>query len=168
MSRRLGDLQLGKELLEAVAVLRAVYGLAVRAYYLYAAPHQGLRQVDGCLSAQGGYDALGLFEVYDGHYVFRRQGLEVELVRGGVVRGYGLRVVVDYYGLVAGALDGLHGVHGGVVELHALAYAYGASAQNYYLFLVRKAGLVLAGVGGVEVGYVLASVQGVHHAENGN
>ena len=59
-----------------------------------------------------------------------RERLEVELVAGGVVGGDGLGVVVDDDGLVAALLDGLDGVDGGVVELHALADADGAAAQH--------------------------------------
>ena len=131
-----------------------------------AALHQRLGQVDGGLPAEGGDHALGLLEVHDGHDVLGGQRLEVELVGGGVVGGDGLGVVVDDDGLVARALDGLHRVDRGVVELHALADADRPGAEDEDLFLLRQAGVVAPRVGGVEIGDVLAGVQGVHHAED--
>ena len=158
-----------QQLFKAVAVLGALYGRAVGAYELHAALHQRLGQVDGGLAAQRGDDPQGVLELNDVHDVLNGQRLEIEFVAGGVVGGDRLGVVVDDYGLVAMLADGLDRVDGGVVELHALAYADGSRAEHDNLGPVGDYALVLLLVGGVEVGDVALKLAGagVYHLVDG-
>ena len=162
----LGDVEVQQDLFKAVAVFGALDGGAVGPDDFYAAVHEGLSEVDGGLAAEGGDDALGLLIVDNGHDVLGGQRLEIQFVAGGIVGGNRLGVVVDDDGFKAGTLDGLDGVDGGIVKLHALADADGAGAEDDDLFLLGQAALVFAAVGGVEIGNVFAGVQGVNHAED--
>ena len=162
-----GDVQLVQEVFKLVPVLGPVDGGAVRADDGHAPLHQGVCQVDGGLAAQGGNDALGVLEVQDVHHILGGQGLKVQLVGGGVVRGDGFGVVVDDDGFKAFAADGVHGMDGGVVEFHALADADGACTQDHHLLFLRQPGVVRACIGGVEVGDISAGVAGIHHAVYG-
>ena len=49
---------------------------------------------------------------------------------------------------------------GGIVELHALANADGAGAQDDDLLPVRNHRLILLGIGGVEIGHVALKLAG--------
>jgi hypothetical protein len=90
----------------------------------------------------------------DLEHVLGGERLEVEAVRGVVVGRDGLGVAVDHDGLEAGSREGEGGVHAAVVELDALADAVGAAAEDDDLAAIADLGLVLALVGGVEVGGV--------------
>ena len=82
---RLGNIQFQQDLLKRIPVFRPLNGIAVGADDPYAPLHEGGRQVNGRLAAQGGDDPLRLFKVDDGHDILRRQRLKVQLVRRGVV-----------------------------------------------------------------------------------
>ena len=164
----LGNVQLMENVLERVAVFGVFDGLHVRADDLHAAILQRSGEVDRRLAAEGGDDLVRALVDEDVVHVLGGQRLEVQLVRGGVVGGDRLGVVVDDDGLVAGLTDGGHGVHGGVVEFHALADADRARAQHHHLLAVGDDGLVLSKVAGVEIGDVRAGVAGVHHAVDGH
>ena len=135
---RLGDAQLLHDLFKGVAVFRARGWLSTSVpMILHAHRVQAVRQVDGRLPAQAHDHAFRLFQRQDVHHVFHGQRLEIQLVRGGVIGGYGFRVVVDDDGLVPRLPDGPDGVHGGVIKLHALPDADGAGAQHHDLLFVR-------------------------------
>ena len=163
---RLRNPKVQQNLLKAVPVLRPLDGRAVRPDDLHAPVHQRLGQVDGCLSAEGGDYALRLFKVDDRHHVFRRQRLKVQLVRGSVVRRNRLRVVVDDNGFISGPPDGLHRMHRGVVELHALPDADRSGPQHDNLLFVRQDRIVHVAVAGIKVSDVFPGVQRIHHPEN--
>ena len=55
-----------------------------------------------------------------------------------------------------------------VVKFHALPDADGAGAQHHDLFLVSENRIIFSAVTGVEIGDVLAGMQGIHHAEHGH
>ena len=78
--------------------------------------------------------------------VLEGQRFEEELVAGVVVGGDGLRVGVDHEGLEAVFLEGEGGVHAAIVELNALTYAVGATAEDHDLLLGRRCDLVIATV----------------------
>ena len=106
------------------------------------------------------------------HDVLRAEGLEVQAVGGVVVRGDGLRVVVDDDHLIAQLLQRPDAVDGGVVELNALADADGAGAQHHNDGLSGPGegpGLAEAVEGGVEVGGLRVKLRGagVHHLVDG-
>ncbi len=97
--------------------------------------------------------------------------LEVQPVGGVEVRGDGLGVVVNHHHVVARLLEHPHAMHGGIVELDALADADGAGAQHDYagllfLFLLQEfLGLVFLIVGGIEIRRLRLKLSraGVHH-----
>ena len=112
---------------------------------------------------------LGLEHV--GH-VLGGQRLEVQPVRGVVVRGDRLGVAVDHHRLVAGGPQGERGVHAAVVELDALADPVGARPQDdhpgpgraAHLVLVLGGRVVVRGVG-LELGAAgVDRLEGGHHA----
>ena len=166
---RLGDIQAAHGLFEAVAVLRALDGLHVRADDGHAQLRKPARQIDGGLPAQRHDDPIGALHIDDVHHVFHGERLEIELIADRVIRGNGFGVVVDDDGLVPRLADGPDGVHSGIIEFHALPNADGARAQHHHRGLVRHHGLVLFLVGGVEirnVGIELAGA-GVDHFVHG-
>jgi hypothetical protein len=57
--------------------------------------------VQGGLAAELDDDPFGLLLVVDAQNVFDGEGLEVELVRGVIVRGHGFGIAVDHDGLEA-------------------------------------------------------------------
>ena len=94
------------------------------------------------------------------HHVLRGQGLKIQLVRRGVVRGDRFGVVVDDNGLIAHGLDGMHRMDGGIVKLHALADADGAGAQDDDFLFPRNQGFVFFRVGGIKIGYIADKLTG--------
>ena len=59
-------------------------------------------------------------------------------------------------------------MNGGVVKLDALTDTDRTRAEHDYLLFIGKAGLILAGVGGIKICYVAAGVEGIDHAERGD
>ena len=139
-------------------------------YYLYpdAVGIQIVGQLDGGLSAEGDHDAHGVFHLDDVHDVFRGQGLEIQTVRGVIVRGNGLGIVVDDNHVITDPAEGPYAVDRGVVELDALADTDGAGTQHDdhgaagTLQAPGLAGLVRAGI---EVGRFRGEfcAAGIHH-----
>ena len=153
-----GDLELVHHRAEEVAVLGHVDGLGAGAQDVDAVLLERGGEVERRLAAELRDDAQGLFLFVDGEHVLQRQGLEVELVRGVVVGGDGLRVAVDHDRLKAQGLERLCRVHAAVVELDALADAVGAGAEDHDLLGVcAHRGRVLDVVGGEVVVRVLGA-----------
>ena len=75
-----------QHLFKQIAVFRAVYGVAVRADDVHPAAVQPAGEIYGCLTAERGYNAHGLFKVDDVHDILLAQRLKVQLVGAGVVR----------------------------------------------------------------------------------
>ena len=138
----LRDPQRFEEFLEQVPVLRLVDGIAVSANNSDAAGVKRVRQIDRRLSSERHDDAIGLFHLDHVHYVFHTQGFKIQLIRACVVRGNGLRIIIDDDCFVTRLLDRLYGVDGGVVKLYALSDADRAGSQYDHLFLVREVNLV--------------------------
>ena len=88
------DLALFQDLVEEFSVLRLVHVLRRSSKDRHSHLHERLRQLDGCLSAELYHSAVRLLNVNDALHVFRRERLEIQLVRNVEVRTYGLRVVV--------------------------------------------------------------------------
>ncbi len=131
-------------------------------------PDAGLRQRHGQvqrrLAAELDDDPFGLFLLHDVEHVLPGQRLEVELVRGVVVRADRLRVAVDHDALDAHLPQGQGGLHAAVVELDALPDAVGAAAQDDHLAPLGDPDLVFLLIGGVVVGGVGLELRraGVH------
>ncbi len=66
----------------------------------------------------------------DIHHVLHSQGLEIQFICRGVVRGHSLRIIVDDNSLIAQLLEGSHRMDRRVVKFHPLADSYGTGAQN--------------------------------------
>ena len=156
----MGNVQLQQQLFKGVPVFRLFNGGAVGADDVHAQVGQGLSQIHGGLTAQGGNHAVRLLQCHDVHHILGGQGLKIELIRSGVVRGDGFRVVVDDDGLVACFPDGLHRMDGGVVEFHTLANTDGAGAQDDDLLPGSHNGFVFRLVGGVEIGNIAVKLRG--------
>ena len=100
-------------------------------------------ELERSLAAELDDRAQRLLAAVDRHHVLERQRLEVEPVRGVVVRRDGLRVAVHHDRLVAGPPEGEDGVDAAVVELDPLADPVGPGAQDHHLPALRRQGLVL-------------------------
>ena len=137
-----GYLFLVQDPFKGVSVLRRKYCLRRSSDNAYTPLMQRLGQIHGGLAAQRGDDAQRFFQIDDVHDVLDSQRFKIELVRGGIIGGYGLRVIVDHDRLVTQLLYGPYRVNGGIVELHTLAYPDRTRAQHDDLFPVRNDGLV--------------------------
>ena len=128
---------------------------------------QRLGELDGGLPAESDDHAHGLLDLHHVQHVFLGERLEIQSVGGIEIRGNGFRVVVDDRHVVAHCLQRPHTVHGGIVELDALADADRAGTEHHHAGLIR---LALAGfahivVGRIEIGRERAELRaaGVHH-----
>ena len=148
---RVGDLQGFDDMLEGIPVLRTEDGRRIRAQDLHSPLFQRFRQIHRRLASQRGDDSQRLFQLHDVEDILHGEGLEIELVGTGIVRGHRLRVVVDDDGLIPHLMDGLHRVDGGIIEFHALPDADGAGAQYDDLLMGGDHGFVLLFVGGIEI-----------------
>ena len=127
-------------------------------------------QIDSGLTAEGGNDAKGLFQLDDIHDILYAERLEIQLIRAGVIGGNRLGVVVDDDGFIARLFDGLYGMNGGIVKLYALTDTNGPRAKHNDLFLIRDHRLIFFLVGGIEVRNVAVKLgcAGVDHLVNGD
>ena len=151
---RVCDVKTVEQARKAVAVLGQVDGLGLGAHDRHARRLEALGEVDGSLSAERHDDALGLLGLDDVHDVLEGEGLEVQTVRGVVVRRDGLGVAVDHDGLVALGGKGVGGMHAAVVELDALADAVGTGGEDHD---ARLGGLVELGRAALLVGEVVVA-----------
>ena len=115
-------------------------------------------------------NALALLDLDDGEDVLAGQRLEVETVRGVVVRTDGLRVAVHHDGLESRRPKGHRGMHAAVVELDSLSDPIGARTQDDDSLLVGGDDLVLLLIGTEVVGRegLELSGAGVHRLERGH
>ena len=125
-----GDLISFQQCVKLFPVFRHVDALAGGAQDGHTPGIQEFCQVDGGLTAKCHDNAYGLLHFDDVHHVFLRQRLEIQTVRGVVVRGNGLGVVVDDHDFIPQLLKGPDAVHRGVVEFDALPDADGPGTQD--------------------------------------
>ena len=161
-----------QEGVELLPVLRQVDARCAGAQNGHARAVQEFCQADGGLAAEGHHHPHGFLRRDDVHHVLRGEGLEIEPFGGVVVRGNGLRIVIDDDRLVAQFLQGMDAADGGIVEFDALADADGAGAQHqdHRLAGAREGAGFAEGIkGGIEVGglRVELSGAGIHHAVDG-
>ena len=135
-SFRHGDEELFQLLLEEVPVFCKVDALKARAQNPDPSSLQSFGEIDGGLTAELDDDAQRILQLHHMHHILQGQGLEVELVGYGEIRGDGLGIVVYDDGLIAQLSDGPDAVDRGIVKLHTLTDAYGTGAQNDDLFPV--------------------------------
>jgi len=131
---------------------------------------QGYGQVDGRLASELNQHPVGLLLLDDVHHILQSHRLKKELVRGVVVCGYRLRIVVDYVGLYALLSQGHHGMNCAVVELYPLADANGPGAQDKNLLAAGGDQLTLHVIRGIIVGCLGRKLggAGIHHLIGGN
>jgi hypothetical protein len=165
---RLLHVELARQLLEALAVLRAVDRLH-RVPRIGTPSAPAARQLERRLPAELHDHPLRLLQAHDLQHVLQRQRLEVELVGDVEVGRDGLRVGVDHDGLPPGLAQRERRLHAAVVELHPLPDPVGAAPQDHDLAAVRALRLVLLGVGGVQVRRLRRELAraGVHHVVDG-
>ena len=149
--RRLKQLKLFNQGLEALAVFGAVNGIGARAQNGHASAHERHGKVQRGLAAKLHNNALWLFPFHNVHHVLKGQGLKVEPVRGVVVCGNGFGVRVGHDCHHARVAQGKRGVAAAVVKLNALTNAVGAAAKNEHLAAVFNLDFVATLVGGVEI-----------------
>ena len=65
LSLGLGNVQGKQELFKGIPVFRLFYGIAIGADYFHTPISERLRQIDGCLPAQGGDDSYRLLQMDD-------------------------------------------------------------------------------------------------------
>ncbi len=113
---------------------------------------------------------MGLLFLNDVHHILQGDRLEEQLVRGIIIGGDGLRIVIDNMGLYPLLSQGHDRMNGAVVELYPLADPDRARAQDEDLLPAGGHKLALGIVGGVVIwsgGLELRSA-GIHHLEGGN
>ena len=147
-------MQVGEDLLEAVAVLRVADGVHVRADDLHSERVELVCKVDRRLAAERHHHSVRLLQLDDVHDVLDGERLEVELVRRRVVGGHRFGIVVDDDGLIPRFAYGPDRVHGGVVKLDALPYPDRSGTQHDDLLAVADHALLLLLVGGIEVRHI--------------
>ena len=111
LSLWLRDSKLQQNLFKAVTVFRPLNGLTIRANQVDAALFEGLRQIDGGLSAKRGNHALRLFKVDNRHDILWGKRLKIELICGCIIRRHRLRIIVDDNRLIPRAANGLDRMH---------------------------------------------------------
>ena len=127
---RLGQTEVGNQLLKAFAVLSPINAVRGGAENRYASAGQWQRQVEGGLATELDDDPIGLFNFDDVHDVFKGQRLEVETIGGIVIGTHRLGITVHHDGLVAVFFQGKGGMHAAIVELNALPNAVRPTTEN--------------------------------------
>ncbi len=148
---RLEQSELRDEPIEPLAVLRQVDAVGRGADDLDARLLQRHRQFQRRLAAELDDDAVGLLRLDDGHHVLKRQRLEVQPVRGVIIRADCLGVTVDHDRFDADLPQRKRGVAAAIVELDALPDPVGPAAEDHDLATGRGVGLALGLVGRVQV-----------------
>ena len=146
-------MQIIEQFLEALAVFGCINHVGRSADNGHARFFQPQGQFQRRLTAILHDHAGGLFFIDDFQYVFECEWLEVQPVRGVVIGRDGFGVAVDHDGLIAIFTHGQRRVHAAVVELDALTYAVGATAQHHDFFLVGGFSLALFFVSGIQIGH---------------
>mgnify|MGYP002508599297 CR=1 FL=1 len=58
------------------------------------------------------------------------RGFKIQLVRCGIIRGHGFRIVIDYNCLISGFFDRLYRMNRGIIKLHTLTDTDWAGANH--------------------------------------
>ena len=130
-----GDVQAVKKGCEAVTVLCQVNCLWLSAHDRNASVLKSASKLDWSLATKGNNDAFWLLNLNDIHDVFKGQRLEIQTVRGVVVRRDGLWVAVDHDGLIALLAKSVGSMYAAVVKLNALANTVRTCRENHNAWL---------------------------------
>ena len=158
-------MQFLQHLFKQVTVLCPFDCGTVRTDQLHSALHQRLGKVDGRLTAKRTDHAFRRFKIDDCHNIFRCQRFKIQLIGSGVIGGNRFRVIVHNDCFVTGAADRLHGMHGRIVKLHTLTDPDRTGTNDDYLFPIRKPGLILSGIGRIQICNIRSGMQGIDHTE---
>src|SRR5439155_17244127 len=115
---------------EALAILGYVHRLERRPDDAVPGRLEPTRQLQRGLTAELDRDAVRPLPLAHREHFLQPERLEVQPVRGVVVRGHRLRVAVDHHCFVAEGAKALRGVHAAVVELDSLTDAVRAGAED--------------------------------------
>ena len=136
---------------EALPILGPVDGVRAGAQDRHPGPLERHGQLQWSLPAELDNHPKRALGPHDAQHILKRQRLEIEFVRGVVIRADRLRVAVDHDGLKAVVLEGKGGVDAAVVKLNALTDPVGPATQNHHLATRGRSGLVLALIAGVQI-----------------
>ncbi len=145
------EFQLFEQVVEALAIFRAVDGVGRRAEDRHACFFEGNGKLERGLPTKLHDDAVRFFDGDNRKHVFEGKGFEVEAVAGVVVRRNRFGVAVDHDGFVTGFLQGKDRVNAAVVELDPLADAVRTATENHHALALGDIGLALVLVGRIEV-----------------
>ena len=151
---RLAQVELGQQLLEALAIFCHVDRFGARADDRNAVGFQCAGKLERSLAAILHDDADGLLNVHDLEHILEGNRLEVEAIRGVVIGRDCFRIAVDHDGLEAVLAQRQRCMHAAVVELDALPDAVRAAAEHDDLLSVSGLGLALLLVGRIQIGGV--------------
>ena len=135
-SLRARNAALLKQLVEQLPVLRRVNVGRRGSQNAHAEGGEVLYKLDGSLTSELNYHAVGLLGGDEGFNVLLGQRVEVQSVAGVEVGGNGLGVVVADYRFAALFLQRPYAVYRAVVELDALTDSDRTGAEYDYLLLV--------------------------------
>ena len=107
--------------------------------------------VERCLAAELYNNTQWLFFIIDRHDIFHGKRLEVQLVGGVVVCGYGFRVAVYHDGLKSQISQSKGSVNTAVVKFNTLSDPVRTAAQDHDFSSAGYRGFILPVVGGVIV-----------------
>ena len=164
------------EAAEEVAVLRERYVPGRSPEDLHPGGFQPFGEVQGGLSPELDDGAFAALAFVDLHYVFERERLEVEAVRGVVVGRDGLGVRVDHDDFESAPAQRERRMAAAPVELYSLSDAVRPAAEDHYLPLAAAVSGGLSGVSGRIRGVAAVVVRrgglelagaGVHFREDG-
>ena len=126
------DSELFQQPVKPFPVFRDIDGLRAGAENRNSVLSQGSGQPDGGLPSEGHHHADGLFHVDNPHHILRGQRLKIQTVRGIIVGGYGLGIIVDDDRVIPHLLQRPDTVNGAVVKFNALPDADGPAAQHHH------------------------------------
>ena len=155
------EVELGEQLVEALAVFGAVDGVSARPENRHAGTGKRNGELQRRLPAELHDESVGLFDLDDVHDVLERQRLEVELIRGVVVGGDRFGIAVDHDGLEADLLERERSMNAAVVELDPLPDPVRTASEDHDLLLVAlRAGFTLEAPRRVHVGRQCGELRG--------
>ena len=155
---RHGNAKLLHHSAEVISVLREVDGFGACAQNIHTVLLEVAGEIQRSLTAELRNYTDGLLLVVDSKYVLEGKRLEIQLIGGVVVGGYGFGVAVHDDGLKSQLLERERGVYAAVVKLNTLTDSVRSAAKYHDLRLVAYgAGVLDVMVGGVIIRRILGA-----------
>ena len=145
---------------KCVPVFSSENGLAAGTDYLNPSLLKRLCKVNSCLSTERSNHTLWLFQVNDIHNIFNSKRLEIQLIRGCIIRRNRLRVVIYNNSLVSHLMNCSYRVNCGIIELHTLSNSDRTRTKNDDLLIVRNYGLVFILISRIEIRHIAIKLAG--------